>query len=271
MLGELIIPCQCRGTHRHVHRHCLNSWRAANMHQSGFHTCGTCRFHYVLFPSPVDEALLQREQRRHRTRVVRNVVLLLLAVQLWLSAFAVVIALLDVRFGRSLAVALSPVPLPLTMYLFSVLFSLAGIGLCGEFAAFMGLNSGGRQRDGFAMHGAALDREECDCNCGLAGMGCDCNAMEEDCGLSCTVVAIAVLLIVATVGIVYGVFYSTQLLSALGRRRFNSAWYRAETERQRVKDWTGEEATLHSLPAQSPRRNVRQGRSQAPRREAVSV
>lgn len=39
---ELIAPCECRGTMRHVHRGCLNQWRTASPRSDSFTRCEQC-------------------------------------------------------------------------------------------------------------------------------------------------------------------------------------------------------------------------------------
>ena len=39
---ELIAPCECRGTMRHVHRGCLNQWRTASPRSDSFVRCEQC-------------------------------------------------------------------------------------------------------------------------------------------------------------------------------------------------------------------------------------
>lgn len=39
---ELIAPCECRGTMRHVHRECLNQWRTASPRSDSFTRCEQC-------------------------------------------------------------------------------------------------------------------------------------------------------------------------------------------------------------------------------------
>lgn len=39
---ELIAPCECRGTMRHVHRGCLNQWRTASPRSDSFLRCEQC-------------------------------------------------------------------------------------------------------------------------------------------------------------------------------------------------------------------------------------
>ena len=44
---ELIAPCKCRGTMRHVHRECLNQWRTASPRSDSFTRCEQCFASYT--------------------------------------------------------------------------------------------------------------------------------------------------------------------------------------------------------------------------------
>jgi hypothetical protein len=46
--SDLIAPCFCSGTSEHVHRSCLNRWRAIKQNPRAFTHCGTCGFEYRL-------------------------------------------------------------------------------------------------------------------------------------------------------------------------------------------------------------------------------
>ncbi len=43
-----ISPCLCRGSALHVHRACLDTWRAQNPDGLNFRRCNSCHFEYVL-------------------------------------------------------------------------------------------------------------------------------------------------------------------------------------------------------------------------------
>ncbi|GAA5838356.1 hypothetical protein JCM9279_003219 [Rhodotorula babjevae] len=45
-LGRLFSPCVCRGTSRHVHTKCLESWRKAAVSPKAFYECSQCRYQY---------------------------------------------------------------------------------------------------------------------------------------------------------------------------------------------------------------------------------
>ena len=46
--GELISPCMCSGSMKHIHRNCLNEWRSQTTKNEYFSKCETCNQYYVL-------------------------------------------------------------------------------------------------------------------------------------------------------------------------------------------------------------------------------
>lgn len=46
--GDLIAPCQCKGTSKWVHRECLNKWRASGANPTALSHCCQCQFEYTL-------------------------------------------------------------------------------------------------------------------------------------------------------------------------------------------------------------------------------
>ncbi|BGP44630.1 hypothetical protein JCM10450v2_000444 [Rhodotorula kratochvilovae] len=45
-MGKLFSPCLCRGTSRHVHTKCLESWRKASANPRAFYQCDQCGYQY---------------------------------------------------------------------------------------------------------------------------------------------------------------------------------------------------------------------------------
>ncbi|GAA5909207.1 hypothetical protein JCM8208_003411 [Rhodotorula glutinis] len=56
-LGRLFAPCVCRGTSRHVHVKCLESWRRAAVSPKAFYECGQCKYQYQFRRTTVARAL----------------------------------------------------------------------------------------------------------------------------------------------------------------------------------------------------------------------
>ena len=46
--GDLISPCECKGTMRYVHRTCLNKWRVSAINTDSQYFCDQCQFEYIL-------------------------------------------------------------------------------------------------------------------------------------------------------------------------------------------------------------------------------
>ena len=45
--NNLIVPCKCSGSSKHVHRTCLDLWRRENVERNS-HKCNTCNFLYIM-------------------------------------------------------------------------------------------------------------------------------------------------------------------------------------------------------------------------------
>lgn len=43
---DVIVPCNCRGTQKYVHKYCLNAWRTVNRRNRLYHTCRICERNY---------------------------------------------------------------------------------------------------------------------------------------------------------------------------------------------------------------------------------
>ena len=86
--GDLIAPCNCRGTSQWVHRSCLNRWRSMNHNPIAFTHCTECQFEYKL----ERVARTQSEmQRRFQLRVARDSTVVFIVIQsvIFLAAFLV--------------------------------------------------------------------------------------------------------------------------------------------------------------------------------------
>ena len=51
---DFIHPCKCSGSHKWVHRKCLNEWRAASKNLSSFYVCDDCNFTYNVSLKPMN-------------------------------------------------------------------------------------------------------------------------------------------------------------------------------------------------------------------------
>jgi len=67
--GDLIAPCQCRGTSKWIHRECLNRWRASRSNPKCLTNCCECGFTYVLDL----HRIIQDEGAARRRRFARRI------------------------------------------------------------------------------------------------------------------------------------------------------------------------------------------------------
>ena len=54
--NPLLSPCDCRGSVRYIHLHCLNHWRYLDMERNG-ERCELCNAVYILHQVPVQEVI----------------------------------------------------------------------------------------------------------------------------------------------------------------------------------------------------------------------
>ena len=47
-IGNLISPCNCRGSSQWVHTECLNEWRNTNINTRSNRQCEICLFNYII-------------------------------------------------------------------------------------------------------------------------------------------------------------------------------------------------------------------------------
>ena len=47
-VNDFIVPCKCKGTHKYVHRECLDMWRKRNVGTDNFYVCDLCHFRYEI-------------------------------------------------------------------------------------------------------------------------------------------------------------------------------------------------------------------------------
>jgi len=95
--ADLIAPCQCSGSSKWVHRHCLDRWRATGG-PCCFTHCPTCQFPYILelrHASTEFEQRLRKRRCRLVRRTVKNFVLGALVLQALLCTLAALIYLID--------------------------------------------------------------------------------------------------------------------------------------------------------------------------------
>lgn len=57
-LGQLITPCNCRGSAQWVHTDCLNEWRGRNINARSNRQCEICLFNYIISTGEVKETFI---------------------------------------------------------------------------------------------------------------------------------------------------------------------------------------------------------------------
>ena len=238
--GELIVPCLCSGTSRWIHRSCLDRWRAVNVGAASFSQCGTCMFQYA-YQQPILPASTEHTVR-YRLLILRDVLAVLVLIQVWLIVLGAVIGGLDAAANyrlRNLFTHISPHPL---YYLFSVLISLALFGLFGILASMFGLEERLLVMDGRRPGGRGGGDSDCNCfgNCDCGS--CDGGGDDDGCGL-----LLLLLLVFAAFGVLYGLFYGSMLVERIMRRHVKEGWYRSEVEQYRVVDWNKNPRELANL------------------------
>jgi len=96
----LIAPCQCDGSMKWVHRHCLDRWRVDTSNPRNFTHCRHCgvAFQMVLQRPPTwDEEELRERRRRFVRRTISNFLITATALQLALCLLAMAIRAVDQR------------------------------------------------------------------------------------------------------------------------------------------------------------------------------
>ena len=243
--GELIVPCLCSGSSLWIHRRCLDEWRAVNVGLPAFSECSTCQFKFEYERPLVAPSTFHTV--KCRLLVVRDVLGLLLLSQVWLIVLAAFIGGFDDGAGHHLRRRfphISPHPL---YYLFSVLISLALLGVFGLLASWLGWEE--------RLVGPRTDRMGDGCNClcdgcntsagnANCGSGCSGGSSDDGCGTICFVIGMIVLLVLATIGLVYGIVYGSVLIERIVSRHMKKGWNWPVVERYPVVDWQHRQSEL---------------------------
>lgn len=90
--SPLIAPCQCKGTAKWVHRHCLDEWRAHNVNNLAFSQCTVCSYPFQFQAVPNNNEQYQRHARRvlYWLLVSRDVLIITFLVQAFILFFALI-------------------------------------------------------------------------------------------------------------------------------------------------------------------------------------
>ena len=91
--SKLISPCLCKGTSKYVHRTCLDEWRACREDRA-FSKCTECLFEYYMEPT-LPESTYNQRRRKYMCLVVRDLLGLVLILQLCIIVLGAMIGLMD--------------------------------------------------------------------------------------------------------------------------------------------------------------------------------
>lgn len=89
--SEFIAPCACRGSMRHVHRSCLNTWRLSSPRRDSFSQCEQCFTPYRFACGPLARLLV------HRMTI--SVATIIVYLGLMASAFTIIQSALELPIG----------------------------------------------------------------------------------------------------------------------------------------------------------------------------
>ena len=59
---DLISPCNCCGTQKHVHQSCLNRWREENINNEKYYSCEICKREFKILNNYKPETLMYRSE-----------------------------------------------------------------------------------------------------------------------------------------------------------------------------------------------------------------
>lgn len=220
---DLIAPCLCMGSVRWVHRGCLDEWRAQELRLNSFSHCELCKFEYRV--QTREKALGTR--LKFQLLVARDLLCFVLIVQLVVCLQAALIRGFDV--GGQLASKLPTVNPLLVYYGLSALLFLAMIGLIGMCLWC---------HDGAGATPLCLYDPWCSASAG----DCIFSACEAgEAGAACAVVLVFVLVALAVVGVIVGVFFSSVVFQHVVRRHVTLTRRRDEARHVIVLDLSQEE------------------------------
>lgn len=170
-----------------------------------------------------------------------------------LILLASLIPLIDAHAGQHLSRLTPHAPMWRMFTVWSLLFSLAVLGVVGMIASSLKLGPRLRQREEGVRPMGKTDDFACiwcvdgnDCNCGCLCCCCD----EDDAHYLWMIVCLLFVVVLAVVGLVYGWLYVGAVIRYVVSRHVKRMWYRSETDKFPVKDYNGKEWEL-------PRRNQR--------------
>ena len=93
--SDMIAPCTCRGAKQHVHRRCLDQFRAVTSDTAAFTHCSQCGFEYWMQIRPDRKRGMRK--LKFRALVVSHTMLIFLIVQSVICALGYAVHVLDSR------------------------------------------------------------------------------------------------------------------------------------------------------------------------------
>lgn len=90
---DFIVPCQCRGSARFIHRDCLDKTRSIN--EKMFKSCNECGFEYIIEDFPEDKKKEARLNMMYHLYVMRDVITFILLNEILICILQIVVIACD--------------------------------------------------------------------------------------------------------------------------------------------------------------------------------
>lgn len=235
---DLIVPCQCAHPTAWVHRHCLDEWRAVNVYQPAFNQCQQCNFTYVIDADLVKAFV--RDESTHRWKAVGKVFLMVMSFAGAIFLMTLFIGVVDFESGSPIERTWPKTATHEVWYwLLALAITFSIIGFVGLIGYACGVTTG--HLDGFfccvwfcpnSQPEPNVNRRSNPCDCG------NCNGGGGSCqgGEGCIVVVV----VLAIIGVLFVVFLGAHIAKRILTSSFKREWYRVETDRNPVKDWSSD-------------------------------
>lgn len=236
--SDLISPCRCSGTQKHVHRACLDAWRLTSAR--AFTHCRHCKMEYI-FQEVVDTPLDQKRRKWAYRRALALDIVLFIGLN-WAITFAlgVVVGILDTK-DRTVLKLFGDHPIDFGEHRF-VAYSLCGVLL---YFFFIG------------VYGLCLLCSECTPSSHHSGGGCNVvvipsggcgggGSSKDECA-GCLVVLAIIAFCILVFGIFIGIYKGCEYIAGCSARRMEQIWNTQELQVKVVKDFSGIESQLGTL------------------------
>lgn len=94
-INDLIVPCNCSGTNKYVHRNCLNVWRSSNINPNAYDGCEICKKKYVYMTEYNNESRHNMAIRIYKFKAISSIAFMFLLLQIIIFIFSFVISNVD--------------------------------------------------------------------------------------------------------------------------------------------------------------------------------